>query len=197
MSEVPGTTHDVVDTPILWKEETPITLIDTAGITRRAKNKKGLERSCVLWSMKAIERSDVCILVVDAQNGVGTIEQKISGLVVSNFRSTIVAINKCDLLINQREETKEEYENLVRKELRFMPWVPIVFVSAKTSFQISKLVDLSLDVYYKRFERISTNKLNDLIKRAIQIRPPPSKSIFIFIFYFCFFYFLFIFYFSY
>ena len=176
MSSVPGTTHDVVDTPILWKEETPITLIDTAGITRRAIHDKGLDRSCLLWSLKAIERSDVCILVVDAAKGVQSAEQKIAGDIVDNKRSVIVAINKCDLLINQRNETKEAYEKLVREELKFMSWVPLVFVSATTGFQVSKLVDVALDIYYKRYERIPTHKLNELVKKAAQVRPPPTKG---------------------
>lgn len=168
VSPIPGTTHDTVDTELTWKGDQRVLLLDTAGIDRRAKvMRASLERSAVLWALKTIQSADVNVLVLDATVGVTGHEKRIAGHILESKSSVVVAVNKSDLLINQSAKTKAEYEEAVRNELKFMPWVPVVFVSALQGKNVAAVIDKALEVHQQRTQRIPTRRLLDLLQRAL------------------------------
>jgi len=184
VTPIPGTTHDPTDHRLEWRGDTDITLIDTAGIKRRALHDVGLERSSVLWSMKVIERSHVCLLIVDPTVGVTDQESRIASHIIENNKSVVVVINKWDLVKNRfvkkvkKQEKKAacEYEEQIRDQLGFLSFVPVLYCSAKTGFQVDLLLDLAIDVYREREKRIKTHHLHDIIKHAKLLHKPPTKG---------------------
>ena len=135
-----------------------------------------LDRSAVLFAIKTIQSADVNLLVLDATRGVTAHEKRIAGYILDAKSSVIVVVNKSDLLINQSEKVKEEYETEVRKHLKFMPWVPVVFVSALEGVNVSSVIDLAISVNLERKTRVPTRKLWDLLQRALMRRSAPSKG---------------------
>lgn len=177
VSPIAGTTHDTVDTRLIWRGEHDLCLLDTAGIDRRAKSQRaGLDRSSVLFAIKTLQSADVNMLVVDATRGVTAREKRIAGAILDSKSSVMIVINKSDLLKDQKAATLKAYEEEVRKQLNFLPWVPVVFVSATEGTNVSKVVDMAVDIYRERQTRIPTRKLWDLLQRAFMRRPPPAKG---------------------
>ena len=132
-------------------------MLDTAGINRRAKAQRAsLERSSVLFAIKTIQSSDISVLVIDAQRGVTSHEKKIASFILDSKSSVILVVNKSDMLINQSKGVKEEYEDAVRKELRFLRYVPIIFVSALEGENVKSVVDLSIKVCEERLSKSFT-----------------------------------------
>ncbi len=174
VSEIPGTTRDAIDTYLEW-EGHPLILIDTAGIRRKGKIEPGLEKYSVLRALQAISRSDVSLLVIDGAEGVTSQDAHIAGYILEENKSVIVVVNKWDL-VPKRPGIKSEYEKAVRVELRFLDYVPILFVSAKTGEGIDQIIPTVLRVQEERLVRISTGKLNRLIQEAIRAHAPPSKA---------------------
>ncbi|MCS7285877.1 MAG: ribosome biogenesis GTPase Der [Anaerolineae bacterium] len=174
VSEIPGTTRDAIDTYFEW-EGHPIILIDTAGIRRKGKIEPGLERYSVLRALRAISRSDVSLLILDGAEGVTSQDAHIAGYILEEAKSVIVIVNKWDL-VPKRPGIKVEYEKAVRAALRFLDYVPILFVSAKTGEGINQIIPLALRVQEERLVRISTGKLNRIIQEAVRTHTPPSKA---------------------
>lgn len=174
VSEIPGTTRDAIDTYLEW-EGHPLILIDTAGIRRKGKVEPGLEKYSVLRAFRAISRSDVSLLVVDGAEGITSQDAHIAGYILEEAKSVIVVVNKWDL-VPKRPGIKGEYERAIRAELRFLDYVPILFVSAKTGEGIDQIIPLALRVQEERLVRISTGKLNRIIQEAVQAHAPPSKA---------------------
>jgi GTPase len=171
-SPLAGTTHDTIDTALRWKE-TDVVLLDTAGITRRARTQRaGLERSSVLWAMKTISTADVNILVIDGEHGVTPNDKRVAGSILDSKSSVIVAVNKSDLLPARQEKLEEN----VRRQLQFLSWVPVMFVSALRGTNVGALVDEAIAIYRERLVRIPTRKLIELVKLAQIRRPAPSKG---------------------
>ncbi len=177
VSPIPGTTHDTVDTALRWRGERDVVLLDTAGIDKRAKAQRAsLERSAVLFAIKTIQSADVNILVLDATRGVTAHEKRIAGYILDSKSSVMVVVNKSDLLVNQSEAVKKEYEDAVRSHLRFMPWVPVMFVSATEGTNVSAIIDEAILVNKERQTRIPTRKLWLLLQRALMRRSAPTKG---------------------
>lgn len=174
VSPIAGTTRDTIDTRLTF-HGTPITLIDTAGIRRRGKVDPGVEKYSVLRSMQAIRRSHVALLLVDAEQGVTSQDTHIAGHVVKAWKSVVVVVNKWDA-IPKDTYTMDEYSWHVRQELNFLDYVPVLFVSAKTGQRIHKILPTALQVEEERLVRISTGKLNRLLRDALDRHPPPSKA---------------------
>jgi GTP-binding protein len=173
VSDVPGTTRDSLDTQIEWEGE-PVTLIDTAGIRRRGRIEVGVERYSVLRSMRSIERSDVVLLVIDANEGFTAQDLHIAGYIDEQKKGCVIVINKWDL-IEKEATTQEQYRAKAREALDFMPYAPIVFISAKLGQRIHQVMAAALQVVEERVRRVPTAKLNQVLKDAVQKHPPPSR----------------------
>jgi GTP-binding protein len=173
VSDVPGTTRDSLDTVVLWAGQ-PVTLIDTAGIRRRGRVDRGIEQYSVLRSMRAIDRADVVLLVVDATEGFTAQDLHIAGYIAEQKKGVVVVVNKWDL-IEKDSSTMEEYREKAREALDFMPYAPLVFVSAKFGQRVQQVLDTALAVVAERLRRVPTAALNKMLKDAVSAHPPPSR----------------------
>jgi GTP-binding protein len=174
VSPIPGTTRDAIDTHLMV-EGLPVTLIDTAGIRRRGRIEHGVEKYSVLRSFKAIERADVVLLIVDAAEGITAQDTHIAGFILDAWKSIVVLVNKWDT-IPKDSETMENYTRHVRRELNFMDYVPILFISAKTGQRLDQVLPAALRVQEERMARITTAMLNRLLREAQDAHPPPSHA---------------------
>lgn len=174
VSPVAGTTRDVVDTEVVWEGKRFI-FLDTAGIRRRGRIERGVEYYSVLRAMRAIERSDVVLLLIDATEGVTAQDTHIAGYALERFRSIIIVVNKWDL-IEKDAYTMVEFTRRIRHELNFVDFAPILFVSAKTGQRVSRIFPLAEHVYQERFVRLPTSKLNRVVQAALMEHTPPMKG---------------------
>ncbi len=174
VSPIPGTTRDAIDTRILWGY-LPITLIDTAGIRRRGKIQIGLEKYSVLRALKAIQRCDVALLVIDALQGVTAQDAHVAGFILDELKSVVVIVNKWDAL-PKSGETMKEYTDHVRQELRFLDYVPVLFVSALKGTRVEQVLPTALRVQEERLVRIPTGELNRIIRESLEKQSPPTKA---------------------
>jgi len=174
VSDIPGTTRDSLDTHLEWNG-TPVILIDTAGIRRRGRVETGIEQYSVLRSMRAIDRSDVVLMVVDATEPFTAQDLHIAGYVEEQKRGIVIVVNKWDL-IEKDNHTMDDYRAEAAKELVFVPYAPIAFISAKYGQRVQQVLDLALDVVKERKKRIPTAALNKMLREAVANHPPSSKS---------------------
>jgi len=174
VSDIPGTTRDAVDTKLIYND-IPVTLIDTAGIRRRGKVSPGVEKYSVIRSMKAIERADVAILVIDATTSITSQDAHIAGYIKDAWKSAVVVVNKWDL-IEKDSYTINDYTLHIRQELNFMDYVPIIFISALTGKRVDQVLPLVLRVQEERLVRLTTSQINKIIQRAQDMHPAPSKT---------------------
>ena len=174
VSAVPGTTRDAVDTRLTYDGQ-EITLIDTAGIRRRGRIDPGVEKYSVLRALRAIGRAEVALLVVDALEPFAAQDAHIGGHVIEQARSLVLVINKWDA-IEKDTYTIESYRQQVDRELKFLDYVPVLFVSAKTGQRVNQLMPTSLRVREERYQRIRTSALNRLVRDALGRHSPPSRA---------------------
>lgn len=174
VSPIPGTTRDAIDTQI-EVDGLPVTLIDTAGIRRRGKVEPGVEKYSVLRSMRAIERCDVALLMIDATSGITAQDTHIAGYILESWKSTVVLVNKWDA-VEKDNYTMQEYTQRIRQELNFMDYVPILFISAKTGQRVEQVLPMALRVQEERLARISTGAINRLVQDALARHAPTSRS---------------------
>jgi GTP-binding protein len=174
VSEQAGTTRDSVDTPFEYRGNS-LVLIDTAGIRRRGRVERGIEKYSVMRARAAIERCDIAVLVLDATQEVAAQDLHIAGYVADAYKGMIVAVNKWDL-VEDTEENREEFARKALHRLRFTPWAPLAFVSAKTGLNIEGLLDLALDIRQTRGMRIPTAEVNAALREAVAAHPPPSAG---------------------
>ncbi|MEN8172167.1 MAG: ribosome biogenesis GTPase Der [Chloroflexota bacterium] len=174
VSAIPGTTRDAVDTRLTF-DGVPITLIDTAGIRKRGRVDPGVEKYSVLRSMQAIKRSSVALLMIDAVEGITAQDMHVAGYILEAWKSAVVLVNKWDAIPSDTY-TIEDYTWHVRDELNFMSYVPVLFISAKTGRRVHQVLPTALQVHDERMVRISTGKVNRLIRDALDQHPPPSKA---------------------
>ena len=173
VSDLPGTTRDTLDTQIEWEGQ-PITLIDTAGIRRRGRVEHGIERVSVMRSMRAIDRADVVLLVIDATEDFTSQDLHIAGYVEEQKKGLVIVVNKWDL-IEKDSHTMDDYRARAQRELDFMSYAPIVFISAKLGLRVGQVLDAALQVIEERDKRVSTAQLNKVLKDAVAKHPPPSR----------------------
>jgi len=174
VSNVAGTTRDAIDTTIQWHGE-PVTIIDTAGIRRRGRIEPGVEKFSVIRAMGAIERCDVAILLIDGEVGVTEQDEHIAGYVLEQYKSIVIAINKWDA-VTKDAFTMTEFTKQVRDRLHFIPWAPIIFISALSGQRIHSVLETVNDVWQNRFARLPTSDLNQIIRDAMEHHAPPSKG---------------------
>lgn len=172
VTDIAGTTRDAIDTKYN-RFGFDFNLVDTAGIRRKAKVKENLEFYSVMRSIRAIEYSDVCLLVVDATRGFDGQVQNIFWLAEKNSKGIVVLVNKWDLVEKDTKTTKE-FEQHIRKQLEPYTDVPIVFISALTKQRIFKAIETAVEVYHNRSRKIPTSKFNDLMLPIIEHTPPPA-----------------------
>ena len=171
VSNVPGTTRDAIDS-YLETEEGKFILIDTAGLRRKSKVKEEIERYSVIRTYTAIERADVCILMIDAQEGVTEQDEKIIGYAHELNKAIMVVVNKWDL-IEKDDKTLDKLKKELQGELKFLSYAPYVFISALTGQRTNKILTTAKMCYDNYSKRISTGVLNDVINRAVLMKEPP------------------------
>ncbi len=174
VSDVPGTTRDAIDT-VVTNAHGSYTIIDTAGIKRKSRLEDSIEKYSQIRSIAAIERADVCIILIDATVGVTEQDTKVGGYAHNSGKSAIIAINKWDL-VEKETGTLERYEREVREQFSFMDYVPIIFISAKTGQRTEKLYELINEVHASAGKRLTTGMLNDLIAEAVAMVPTPQDK---------------------
>lgn len=189
VSEVPGTTRDAIDTEMEFKDR-KIILIDTAGIRRRGKVGPGVEKFGVLRSTRAIERSDVALLLVDASEGLAAQDTHIAGEIQEQAKGVVVVVNKWDLAQAQRRaeregkfahpddeiESAEAYRRIIAEGLKFIPYAPIIFASAKTGYHVQALLETVLNVADMRYLRVPTARLNEVVQESVRRHNPPVTN---------------------
>lgn len=175
VSDIAGTTRDAVDTKI-ENENGVYNFIDTAGIRRHSKVEDRIEKFSVLRANMAIERADVCLLMIDAQDGVTEQDEKIAGLAHEAGKACIIVINKWDS-IEKENNTVKEYNKKIRTALAYMPYAPIIYVSALTGQRVANIYKMINEVYEESRRRITTGVLNDLLNDATtRVQPPSDKG---------------------
>ena len=174
VSDIPGTTRDAIDTFVVNGEDKYV-FIDTAGIRRKSKITESIEKYSIIRSWAAVERADVCLIMVDAQDGITEQDSKIAGYAHEQGKASIIVVNKWDL-VEKETGTLEEYKKTVYEGLGFMTYAPVMFISAKTGQRVPKLFELIKFVSNQASLRISTGMLNDLINEATAMVQPPSDK---------------------
>jgi GTP-binding protein len=172
VTDIAGTTRDAIDTKF-DRFGFEFNLVDTAGIRRKAKVKEDLEFYSVMRSVRAIEHSDVCILIIDATRGFEGQDQSIFWLAEKNRKGVVILVNKWDLVEKDTMSTRD-YELKIREELQPFTDVPILFISALTKQRLLKALEATVKVYENRSQRISTSKFNDYMLKIIENHPPPA-----------------------
>ncbi len=174
VSPIAGTTRDAIDTKMDWNGE-PITLIDTAGIRRRGKIDPGVEKYSVLRAVKALQRADVALLLIDAVEGITSQDAHIAGMLVEENASVVVLVNKWDA-VEKDTYTINQYTEEVRQALNFMPYVPLIFISALDGKRVANVMPTVIEVYEARYQRIPTSQLNRMVRDVTGRHPPPQKG---------------------
>lgn len=176
VSDIAGTTRDAIDTLFTSQEGTQYNIIDTAGIRRkRAVEEESLEKYSVLRSIAAIQRCDVALLLIDAQDGVTEQDTKIAGMIREEGKAVIVVVNKWDA-IEKETGTLENYRKEVLENLKFMDYAPVLFLSAKTGQRVNTLLDMVDQVWAMACKRVTTGMLNDVLTDATTDLQPPAQS---------------------
>lgn len=165
VSDVPGTTRDAVDT-LFEFENTKFVLIDTAGIRRMGKISPGIEKYSLFRSLQALQRADVALLIIDASEGVTRQDMRVSNFILEEACGLILVINKSDLFID-KNAAKTAFLSMLKRKFPYLPWAPVVFVSAITGQHVGEFLKLSKAIFVERNKKIPTPELNRFVKRAM------------------------------
>jgi GTP-binding protein len=172
VSPSPGTTRDVVDTPLKWEEQDYV-LVDTAGLRRPSQVAAGLERQMVLKAVKALARAEVALLLLDASEGLTAQDLRIAGLIEDQGKGCLILVNKWDLVKGAPRQAQKILERLA-SGLEFLAYVPVLPVSVKTGYNLKKIFPLVNDIHGQSCRRVATRELNLLLKEIVE-RVPPSR----------------------
>ena len=174
VSDIAGTTRDSIDTP-LEKDGERYILVDTAGIRRKNKIYEDIERYSVIRAIAAIERSDVCLVMLDAGSGISDQDKKIAGLAHEAGKGIVICVNKWDA-VEKETNTMKEFKKRIEAEFPFMSYAPAIFISAKTGKRLDSVLETVKMVAENRSVRIPTGQLNSLISDAVMMKQPPSDK---------------------
>ncbi len=174
VSDIPGTTRDAIDSELIC-DDGRFLLIDTAGLRKKSRIDESVEKYSMIRSLGAIERADVCLILIDATEGVTEQDTKVAGYAHQAGKSCIIAVNKWDL-VDKETGTLEDYQKQVRERFGFMQYAPIIFISALTGQRVHKLLALVNQVYEQGGRRLTTGMLNDLISEAVAMVPTPQDK---------------------
>src|SRR5260370_33990308 len=187
VSDVPGTTRDAIDIEMEF-EGKKVILIDTAGIRRRGRIGPGVEKYSVIRASRAIERCDVALLLIDASEGLAAQDTHIAGEIHEKAKGVVVVVNKWDLAQAQRRSAREDrlpepdeeiataerYRTIIAEGLKFIPYAPIIFTSAKTGYHVQSLLEAALNISDMRYLRVPTARLNEVVQEAIRRYRPAT-----------------------
>lgn len=187
VSDTPGTTRDAIDTTVEHNGQ-PLVLIDTAGIRRRGRIGPGIEKYSVLRATRAIERSDIALLLIDATEGITAQDTHIAGVIHEAGKGVVVVINKWDVIKEKRAQHRagtappledeppdaQDFKEAIRRDLKFIPYAPEIFAAAKTRYHIGPILDAALRIAEERKRRVPTAKLNEVVKTAMLRHHPPA-----------------------
>lgn len=174
VSEIAGTTRDAIDSD-LDNEFGKFTLIDTAGLRKKSRIDSSVEKYSMIRSLAAVERADVCLILIDATEGVTEQDTKVAGYAHNAGKASILVVNKWDL-IEKETGTLENFSRQVRDRFPFMQYAPVVFISALTGQRVQKLFEMVNEIYRQAGVRLSTGMLNDLIGEAVAMVPTPQDK---------------------
>ena len=167
-----GTTRDAVDTPFTYHGE-EFVVIDTAGMRKRGKIYENVEKYSLLRSLKAIDRSDVCVIVLNAEEGIIEHDKHIAGYALEAGKAVVIAVNKWDV-IEDKDKMMKEFTKDIRNNFQFMPYAPIVYLSALTKKRIHTLMPMIIKAYENACREVKTSILNDVITDAYSLNLPPT-----------------------
>ncbi len=175
VSPKPFTTREAIDIQIIYKDQ-PFTLIDTAGIRKQAKINLELEKISVKKSLENVQKSDICLLVLDISQPISVQDNKLSKLLLEANISIIIVANKWDKIKDKETNTQKKFEQYIYKNFPYLTWAPIIFTSALTNKNTKKILDLAIQIYQNRQIQISENALNKFLKKAIKKHRPQSAK---------------------
>ncbi|MEA3338060.1 MAG: ribosome biogenesis GTPase Der [Chloroflexota bacterium] len=174
VSSVPGTTRDAIDMRLLWENE-PVVLIDTAGIRRRGRVERGIEKYSVMRALRAVQKADVVALMIDASEGVTAQDAHIASYALDEWKGVMVLVNKWDLVVKDTY-TMHEFTQRIRADFKFIDWVPLLFISALTRQRVHKVIGVAQKIQAERHVRLPTSEVNRVIRRAVDRHRLPSKT---------------------
>ncbi|MCI9377099.1 MAG: ribosome biogenesis GTPase Der [Eubacterium sp.] len=172
VSDIAGTTRDAVDTAVTWQDQEYV-FIDTAGLRRKSKVKEDLERYSVIRAVTAVERADVVLILIDAEEGVTEQDAKIAGIAHDKGKGIIIAVNKWDA-VEKDDKTMYRHSDRIRQVLSFMPYAELMFISAKTGQRVERVFSMIDMVLENNSMRIATGVLNEIVMEAVAMQQPPS-----------------------
>ncbi len=175
VSNEPGTTRDAVDTSFVDEDGNEFTMIDTAGIRKKGKIYESTEHYSVLRALRAIERSDIVLLVIDAEEGIVEQDKRIAGIAHEQGKGIVIAYNKWDL-VDKDSNTIDEYQTELLRELPFLSYAPVIFVSALTKKRLHQIPALLKEISDNQNRRIQSSTLNEVIQDAVAMHQPPSDK---------------------
>lgn len=175
VSDVSGTTRDTIDSTLVVDDK-EFVIVDTAGIRKKSKVDYGVERFAVDRAIKAIGRSDISVLVIDALEGLTEQDKKIAELTIDAGRGLIIAVNKWDIVEDKDSNTADKFKKEIRSEAPFLDYAPIIFISAKTKLRLNRIFSTAVDVYASCNKRVSTSLLNKVVNEAFDLNPPLSEK---------------------
>ncbi len=174
VSDIAGTTRDAIDTDIRYQDREYV-FIDTAGLRRKNKIKGEIERYSIIRAVTAVERADVCVIVIDATEGVTEQDAKIAGIAHERGKGIIIAVNKWDA-VEKDDHTIYKHTEKIRQVLSFMPYAELLFISAKSGQRLHKLFELIDFVIENNSLRVATGVLNEIVSEAVAMQQPPSDK---------------------
>lgn len=176
VSDMAGTTRDAINTQFTAKDGREFTMVDTAGIKKKGKLYENTERYALMRSMRAIDNSDVVLVVLNAEEGIRELDKHIAGYAHEAGRAVIIVVNKWDTIPDRDQRTMTDFTNLIRHEFQYLSYAPIVFVSAKTKQRLSRLPEMIEEAYDHQHRRIQSAVLNDVLMDALAANPTPSSN---------------------
>ncbi|CAJ1221627.1 ribosome biogenesis GTPase Der [Limosilactobacillus fermentum] len=176
VSDMAGTTRDAINTQFTAKDGREFTMVDTAGIKKKGKLYENTERYALMRSMRAIDDSDVVLVVLNAEEGIRELDKHIAGYAHEAGRAVIIVVNKWDTIPDRDQRTMTDFTNLIRHEFQYLSYAPIVFVSAKTKQRLSRLPEMIEEAYDHQHRRIQSAVLNNVLMDALAANPTPSSN---------------------
>lgn len=175
VSDIAGTTRDAIDTHF-FKDGTKFTLIDTAGMRRKSKVEDAVEYYSVMRSLRAIDRADVVLMLIDAPEGITEQDKKIAGYAHDSGKGCVIIVNKWDIFPNKHDKSTNRFTDELRAEIGFLQYAPVLYLSALTGQRVDRVTELVKFVVEQQTMRIQTSVLNELIRDAVAVNPPPTKK---------------------
>lgn len=176
VSDMAGTTRDAINTQFTAKDGLEFTMVDTAGIKKKGKLYENTERYALMRSMRAIDDSDVVLVVLNAEEGIRELDKHIAGYAHEAGRAVIIVVNKWDTIPDRDQRTMTDFTNLIRHEFQYLSYASIVFVSAKTKQRLSRLPEMIEEAYDHQHRRVQSAGLNDVLMDALAANPTPSSN---------------------